>query len=474
MQFVGRQGERMRKLFPGYFTPTEQEFTELWREATFAFDANVLLGLYRLTAESRQVFFDVLQRLGDRIFLPNQAAYEYLRNRLGAISARSRSHEGVKADAAKFVESVKAKVEEHSLPKSKEILEAARQAEEKIAEIVDAALKKEPDFFRSDDLLEKLTSLFEGKTGQPYEASKLNELCKNATERYLRKIPPGYKDDKKGDPDKFGDAIIWFQLLDVANLSKKPLVFITRDAKEDWWLQHNGETIGPRPELGQEMKQTAGVQFYMYTTPRFLEFAQQFFDLKPEPTKKATTEIKEIEKKEKQAAEHQITAWVAESMQFDPLTSYGASAVATRSTGWQPAATSYGGPAVSIRNVPWQPEATTFVNYPTFSTVSPEEEAAKNTYLQLLPINGQLFNSSAGGWTCEITGTPSPVATDRACYQLRFEPTDRIRTPKHLKLWVSVAGLHHDPDWMYKKAIFRVISDWLGSGNSPGEIMYFS
>lgn len=299
----------MRELFPGYFTPSEQEFKELWTEATFAFDANVLLGLYRLTAESGQVFFDVLQRLGSRIFLPNQAAQEYLRNRLEAISARSKSHEEVRADAVKFVRSLEARVQEHSMPKSKEILEAARQAEKKVAEIVNEVLKKEPDLIRSDDLLQRLTSLFDGKTGPAYEASQLENLYKKAGERYARKVPPGYKDERKAEPDKFGDVIIWFQLLEFAKSSKKPLIFITRDAKEDWWLLHNGETVSPRPELAQEMKQTAVVRFYMYTMPRFLEFAQQFFSLKPEPTKKAASEIEKIEKKERQAAEH-VMSWV--------------------------------------------------------------------------------------------------------------------------------------------------------------------
>jgi hypothetical protein len=64
----------MRDLFPGYFPPKDDEFKELWRDAVFAFDANVLLGLYRLTTETQQVFFEVLQRLSGRIFLPNQAA----------------------------------------------------------------------------------------------------------------------------------------------------------------------------------------------------------------------------------------------------------------------------------------------------------------------------------------------------------------------------------------------------------------
>ncbi len=310
----------MRELFPGYFSPTEEEFAELWREATFAFDANVLLGLYRLTTESRQVFFDVLQKLGDRIFLPNQAAQEYLRNRLDAISARSRSHEGVKAAAEKFVRTLETQVQEHSLPKSKEILEAARKATKKIAKIVDAAQEREPDLLHTDDVLLKLTTLFEGKTGQPYEASRFDDLCKKSAARYARKIPPGYKDDSKVEPDKFGDAIIWFQLLEFSNSSKKPLIFITRDVKEDWWLKHEGETVGPRPELTQEMMQAASVRFYMYTTQRFLEFAQQFFSLKPEPTKKAASEIKEIEERDRQAATRVPDAWIGEAVTFNSPT----------------------------------------------------------------------------------------------------------------------------------------------------------
>jgi len=231
-------------------------------------------------------------------------------------------------------------------------------------------------------------------------------------------------------------------------------------------LKHDGETVGPRPELTQEMMQAAGVRFYMYTTQRFLEFAQQFFSLKPEPTKKATSEIKEIEEQDRQAATRVINAWVGEAAPSNPPTWFSGPVTYGRAVGGQPEANTFIGS--------WQPEASTFIDFPTFKTVSPEEEAAKNKYLQLLPINGQVFNSSAGEWKCEITSAPSPGATDRACYQLKFEPADRIRGPKQLALWVSVAGLHHDSDWRYKKAIFRIISDWLGSGQSSGEVAYFA
>jgi hypothetical protein len=460
----------MRELFPGYFTPTEQDFTELWHNATFAFDANVLLGLYRLTTESRKVFFDALEKLGNRIFLPNQAALEYLRNRMEAISARSRSHDEVKTDAGKFVRSLEARVQEHSFPKSKEIIEAAKQAENKIAEIVDAALEKEPDLLRSDEVLMKLTEIFEGKTGQPYEASQLADLYKKATERYSKKVPPGYKDDSKKEPDKFGDAIIWFQLLEFARSNKKPVIFVTQDAKEDWWLQHNSETVGPRPELVQEMKQVGGVRFYMYTTKRFLEFAQHIFSLKPEATKKATSEIEEIERKDKKAAAS-TTDHPWQLTNFDSPQSYNFGEMPSGPLG--PTKYYYyddaigSGVAGSYLN-----SLSPFVHYPV-NEFSAGDEATQNRYLQLLPINGFVFNSSAGSWKCEVTSTPSPASKDRACYKLKFIRADLTKASRDLVLWLSMASLHNDPDWMYKKVVFRLISNWLASSKGSGELAYF-
>jgi hypothetical protein len=147
-------------------------------------------------------------------------------------------------------------------------------------------------------------------------------------------------------------------------------------------------------------------------------------------------------------------------------TDYGGASLSSRNTG----SFTYGGADVSSRIPGWPNETTAFVSYP-LTTVSSEEEAAKNKYLQLLRINGHVFSSSTGDWKCEITGTPSPAGTDRACYQLKFESAGRV--PKHLALWVSEAGLHHDPDWKYKKALSRVISHWLSSGRSAGEVEYY-
>jgi|SRR5262245_4337358 len=75
----------MRNLFPGYYRPTEEEFSVLWRECIFSFDANVLLNLYKYSQTTRESFLKILSGLRDRIWLPHQAALEYQENRLKVI-----------------------------------------------------------------------------------------------------------------------------------------------------------------------------------------------------------------------------------------------------------------------------------------------------------------------------------------------------------------------------------------------------
>jgi hypothetical protein len=51
---------------------------------------------------------------------------------------------------------------------------------------------------------------------------------------------------------------------------KRPILFITEESNEDWWLQRGGKTLGPRPEMVSEMRQEADVLYYQYNVERFL------------------------------------------------------------------------------------------------------------------------------------------------------------------------------------------------------------
>lgn len=439
----------MRELFPGFFVPTDGEFKRLWADATFAFDANVLLGLYRVTTQTQQAFFDVVQKLNGRIFLPHQSAFEYLRHRLTTITARSRANEALKEQANKFATGFESHQREYPSSMATDCAEAAKRAATQISKIVDNTSKGQPDLLQTDTVLAELNTIFSGKTGKPYDQAKLDAIFKEGRVRYASKIPPGYKDDAKEEPTKFGDLIIWFQLVDYACSSKTPIIFISGDAKEDWWWKHEGNTIGPRWELGQEMHEKAGVRFYMYTTPRFLDYAQQSLDVKPEPTEKAKTEFEEIEKQDKQAADYSATQWLAAqpvyNFQLTPPVSVG-----------------FGYP----ESLPW----TVTSGGVQINTPSPEEEEHKNKLFQLLPFNGVAFSSASGKWNCEIESTPPIGSSDRACYKLQFQRTDWRYKTRPLTLWVSLSRLKNDTDWIYKKAISRSIVGWLDSPVFLGEI----
>jgi hypothetical protein len=126
-------------------------------------------------------------------------------------------------------------------------------------------------------VLDRITEIFSGRVGQKPAPDKLAAIRKEGEERYARQIPPGYRDAKKtgADTDKFGDLIIWKDLIDKAKADQKPVVFISDDVKEDWWHVHRGQKLGPRPELLEEFRTLTGQDFHIYELGQFLRLAAE-------------------------------------------------------------------------------------------------------------------------------------------------------------------------------------------------------
>ena len=51
----------MRKLFPGHYTPSDEEFGKIWKDGLIIFDTNVLLDLYRYSENTVKALFDVME-----------------------------------------------------------------------------------------------------------------------------------------------------------------------------------------------------------------------------------------------------------------------------------------------------------------------------------------------------------------------------------------------------------------------------
>ena len=58
-------------------TPEREE--KLWSEAIFVFDTSSICSLYNLKPDSQKIVVDILERFKDRIWIPAQVRYEYVR-----------------------------------------------------------------------------------------------------------------------------------------------------------------------------------------------------------------------------------------------------------------------------------------------------------------------------------------------------------------------------------------------------------
>jgi len=73
--------------------------------------------------------------------------------------------------------------------------------------------------------------------------------------------------------EKYGDFIIWKQVLDFAKAKSCPIILVTRDSKDDWWTKKEGKIVSPHLELRREFHEQVQQSFWMYQTQRFYEIA---------------------------------------------------------------------------------------------------------------------------------------------------------------------------------------------------------
>ncbi|MFL0068044.1 PIN-like domain-containing protein [Tenacibaculum maritimum] len=285
----------MKSKFPGYFKLTDKEINKLWEKALFVFDANILLNLYRYSDETRDDFFKILEKIKDRIWIPHQSASEFFENRLNVISQQEKSYEEAK-NALKAIENEFKNSRQHPFITQK-LLKKFSNLSKEICEQLNDSKEFHNKRINQDDVLDKIETLFNEKVGNEYEKNQLEEIYKEGEVRFLDKIPPGYKDNGKKDNSskdtrKYGDLVVWKQILDKSKELKQGIILITDDRKEDWWVRFKGKTLSPRPELKKEFQTETEQSFHMYQSDRFLEFATKY--LNEEINENAIQEIRDL------------------------------------------------------------------------------------------------------------------------------------------------------------------------------------
>lgn len=312
----------MKNHFFGYFKPSKSDIQNLWDSCLFVMDTNILFNLYRFSDSTRKEVMQVFEAVKERLWLPHHVAQEYFNNRLGVIVQQEKAYE----DTIKTIQCLQKNLtntRRHPFLSDK----LMRKLSAVIAEVVDELQDNKNAHAKrihKDEIQEAIGNIFNDRVGTHYSEDQLNEIYKKGEDRYARKVPPGYEDNFKEETSsstakyrKYGDLIIWLQIIDKANETKKGIIFINDDQKEDWYLNVNGKTLGPRPELIIEFHERTGQSFYMYHSDSFLEFAVKH--LKQEITAASVQEIRDLGKEDTLKKDHISRFWIERALLRDRI-----------------------------------------------------------------------------------------------------------------------------------------------------------
>src|SRR5690606_37678390 len=144
-----------------------------WSLALLSVDANVLLDRYRYHGEVRTQILDALRYFEGRLWLTNQAAEEFIRNRTAVISKTSAEYDSANKLLKEFDKSLTHlrdalrgnRLVPDTVPA--ELEQATRDAIQKAEKAVQDAKLTHPNFLANDPILDELLALFENAVGDP-------------------------------------------------------------------------------------------------------------------------------------------------------------------------------------------------------------------------------------------------------------------------------------------------------------------
>ena len=300
----------MKNLFFEYTMKQNGYIDEVLKDSLIILDANALLNIYRLSSENREKYFDVLNKVKDRLFLANQSAKEFFANRLNICQNKLKFKENLSISLRNELERIKNKVNNSNFQgdnkDSCNLIKHEIELQESITKIINKSIEEidrtinsykvgiDESFISEDKILEKILELFNEKVNKPFNDVELNEIYEDGKKRYEKEVPPGYKDRKKDSVEQFGDLIIWKEILNISNDKEKNILFVSDDRKEDWCDNFKGIDLGPRKELIREFYEFTSKLFYSVTTRDFIKYMSDMYTI--EETEKLQLESDIISK----------------------------------------------------------------------------------------------------------------------------------------------------------------------------------
>ncbi|BBI31144.1 PIN domain-containing protein [Cohnella abietis] len=280
-----------------------ENFRALWDlEPLIISDTNGLLNIYRFSPGTTGDILKIFEQISDQIWLPAQVLEEFNRNHKNVVNKERNKYREVKAEVERITDRAKNDFEKQFLkfgkfrfPQVKELgsfvesaIEGIRSKSQEYESQITEEVEKNKAMLNEDKVKLFVDALVQnGRVGNAYSIATLLSIFSEGEKRYEYQIPPGYNDigKDKDDPtkrQKFGDLILWKQILDQARICQKPIIFITMDEKEDWWVldeKNKHVPLRPRDELFIEFKEYSDHELALMSLTQFVRHITQINDI---------------------------------------------------------------------------------------------------------------------------------------------------------------------------------------------------
>ena len=270
--------------------------------------------LYTYSEATSVEILALISDFAERLWLPHQVAREYHANRCGIILKESKRYGEISKALENIGSGLHAKKQHPYL--DADLAERFGKLENEIKDALAKGENRLRELIFTDSICDKITEIFDGRVGDAIPEEKLKTIFSEGAERFENRIPPGFSDEKKPAPARYGDLVLCMQLIDHATTSNKPVIFVTDDLKEDWWEYVGERRVGPRVELRHEFRCRTMNDIYFYSSDTFVETARKRGkDL-------SDAAVKEIDDASKQRLQSARDERSRELLTSDPLDRY--------------------------------------------------------------------------------------------------------------------------------------------------------
>lgn len=255
------------------------------------FDTNIYLDLLRLSKNASTELLQLYQTIVDDLRIPEQVHKELEKNVPIISGKRIGILKGARTEIKNLINTCTTKVTtqldiflRHKFTDASTISVNANseieQVKKDIEKYIDDIIHSNDSFLDVSDVSSFVNNIWKSHVSEGYKPSKLMDIYRDGTIRYCYKIPPGYMDDPQNNSssakdgvDIFGDLVLWNQILDYGCFEHRPVIFVTADVKEDWFLLDNGCPKAPCNELIEEFyEKTSGIDICILTSDLFVQY----------------------------------------------------------------------------------------------------------------------------------------------------------------------------------------------------------